>query len=169
MLDLDIQGLVTTGFPQSCDCQVETVQVRGSATTSGCHHQTPRGLFEVPSNEDLGMKSGHLEYMGRRLQALECSQTTPCKPCEASHLTCCRKEQAVRAIDPVPFCFKSVDIFATGTLLSKGITALANLFRSPMQPRHIPRCSTYTGLFRIDQDLPQFRRNGGLEGGGHLK
>lgn len=44
---------------------------------------------------------------------ISCSQGTPCLRCKRSNVLCYRKEQKLRAIDPVPFSFEAVDIYST--------------------------------------------------------
>lgn len=64
---------------------------------------------------------------------VQCSEITPCKPCERRKLHCHRQELDIRRIDPVPFSMRTVDIFAMGMVSSSLDSCVTNCTRSTMQ------------------------------------
>ena len=64
---------------------------------------------------------------------VQCSEITPCKPCDRQKLLCHRQELDIRQIDPVPFSLRTVDIFATGMVSSPLASCVTNSTRSTMQ------------------------------------
>ena len=64
---------------------------------------------------------------------LQCSEITPCRPCERQKLLCHRQELDIRPIDPVPFSFGTVDIFDMGIVSSSLDSYVTNYTRSTTQ------------------------------------
>ena len=64
---------------------------------------------------------------------LQCSETTPCKPCERQNLLCPRQELTISRIDPAPVSLRNVDIFDMGIVFSSLDSCVTNCTRFTTQ------------------------------------